>query len=135
MKNFLRTILVVALLSTASLAAAKDALFVNMTSNDAHRADMATRLPLRMLKMGHPVTIFLNDKGIFLATKSAGAELENAQKNINELVKNGAKVLVCPYCLEYYKVNAKDLINGVEISEPKKLDSALFTNNTQTLSW
>lgn len=135
MKNLFRMFLVVVILATASFAAAKDALFVNMTSNDAHRANMATKLPLRMNKMGHPVTIFLNDKGVFVASKSANAEFADAQKNLAELIKNGAKVFVCPYCLDHHKVDAKNLIEGAEISDPSKIDAALFGKNTQTLSW
>ena len=134
MKKTLGTLLVLAFLATGSFAAPKDALFVNMTTNDAHKADMATRLPLRMNKAGHPVTVFLNDKGVYAAVKS-NSELSSAQKNISELVKSGAKVLVCPYCMEYYKIDPKTLIDGVEVSDPSKMEKALFAPNTQTLSW
>jgi predicted peroxiredoxin len=136
MKNLIKICFVVAALSVASYAAAvKDALFANVTTNEAHRANMAIKMPLMMKKMGHPVTIYLNDKGVYLASKDANQELPEAQKHLSELIKLGGKVLVCPFCLKHYNIDPKNLIDGVEISDPKKVEAALFGKNVQTISW
>ena len=38
------------------------------------------------MERGHPLTLFLNDKGIFLASKAHGAKYVDQQKLLSELI-------------------------------------------------
>ncbi len=46
-------------LTTPALAGDADPLFVNMTTDDAHRANMAITFGKAQMERGHPLTIFL----------------------------------------------------------------------------
>ncbi len=50
---------------TPALAGDADPLFINLISDDPHRADMAISFGKNQLERSHPLTIFLNDKGVF----------------------------------------------------------------------
>ena len=52
-----------AVTAVPAIAGATDPLFVNMTTDDPHRASMALTFALNQQRLGHPVTIFFNDKG------------------------------------------------------------------------
>lgn len=135
MKNYIRTLIAIIALSTSVMAANLNALFVNLTSDAAHEAYMALHLSSMMNKDGHPVTVFLNDKGTMIASKAHSKEYAEAQSELKDLIKNGAQVLVCPMCILEYKVEAKDLLEGIQVANHKKVEAALFAPNTTTLSW
>lgn len=43
-----------------------DPLFVNLTTDDSHRANMAITFGKNQLERGHRLTIFLNDEGVLI---------------------------------------------------------------------
>ncbi|NJL25605.1 MAG: DsrE family protein [Calothrix sp. SM1_5_4] len=124
-----------ALTATSAFAAPNDPLFINMTSSDSHRATMAIGFGVRQLDRGHPLTIFLNDRGVLVASQKKAAEYPDQQKMLTEAIKKGAAVYVCPICMKQYGVQEEDLLPGTQISNPGVIGSALFEDGTKTLSW
>lgn len=110
-------------------------LFVNMTSDDSHRSAMAISFAMDQMKLGHSVTIYINSQGVYVADKKSEGKYAEQQKMLVELIKEGAKVIICPHCIMYYKINKGDLIPGVIIGDPETTGGQLFAPGTVTLSW
>lgn len=122
----------VVFLSGAALAA--DPLFVNLTSDDGHRAHMAIAFSQATLEAGHPVTLFLNVDAVKIAATKARKQQHNRDM-LAKFMKSGGKVLACPHCVEHAKLKAADLIEGVQIGTPEMTQEALFAPGARTLSW
>ncbi|MDX2156095.1 MAG: DsrE family protein [Hyphomicrobiaceae bacterium] len=135
----MKSALLVAVLTLASLAevsaGSNDPLFVNLLTSDAHRARMAVVFSKNQLERGHPVTFFLNDKGVLLLSKRNAKKFAEHQKLLGELMQKGAVVLACPMCMQHYGVKETDLIEGAKVGNPELTGSALFKDNTKTLTW
>ena len=128
-------LLTLSFVASSALAGEKDPLFINATSDDAHRAEMALAFSKNELERQHPVTVFLNDKAVFIASKPNAERFKNQQALLTSLMDKGATVLVCPICLKYYGITETDLLPGVKMGNPELVDAALFKENTKTLSW
>ena len=139
MKFFAHLMLVLALIIgsvvTPALAGDADPLFINLISDDAHRADMAISFGKNQLERSHPLTIFLNDKGVFIGSKENAAKFAPHQKMLGELMSKGATVLICPMCMKHYGIKEADLLPGVKVGNPDLTGSFLFKDDTQTLTW
>jgi sulfur relay (sulfurtransferase) complex TusBCD TusD component (DsrE family) len=127
--------LLVANISAPAFAANADPLFVNMTTDDPHRASMAIVFGKNQLERGHPLTVLLNDKGVFVGSKANAAKFAEQQKMLAEVLGKGGAVLVCPMCMKHYGVKESDLLPGLKVGNPDLTGGALFKDNTRTLSW
>ena len=130
--------LVVAVLTTFSLSAfagANDPLFINLTTDDAHRSTMAINFGKHHSANGHPLTIFLNDKAVILGVKAGSTKFAEQQKALSEVISGGALVIMCPMCLKQAGYTELDLIDGVKLGGPKVTGDALFKDGTKTMSW
>ena len=134
MKKLFYSLLVGMILSVVALAGDKDPLFVNITTDHGHRSLMAVQFSGKMMAKGHPLTIYLNDKGVLLASKKF-ARYADVQAKLEDAIKNGAKVYICPVCMQEYGVEGEDLVNGLTIGNADLLNAALFADNTKTMSW
>jgi sulfur relay (sulfurtransferase) complex TusBCD TusD component (DsrE family) len=85
---------------------------INLTSNDTHRVRMALSFARIYQERGHPVTIFLNDRAVYVAAKKNGTKFAEQQKTLAVLTEQGAVVLVCPMCMKQYGVQESDLLPG-----------------------
>lgn len=132
---FLMMALTVGSLTTPALAGDADPLFVNMTTDDAHRASMAITFGKAQMERGHPLTVFLNDKGVFVGAKSNAAKYEEQQKMLSEIISKGGVVIACPMCMKHYGVETADLLPEIQVGKPELTGAALFKDNTQTMSW
>ncbi len=136
--KFLRILVVLAIvlagLVHVASAGSADPLFVNLSTNDHHKANMAIALSTEMLKHGHPVTIYINSEALQIVN-TKNSEYVMQQKKLGEFVSKGGIVLVCPVCEKFLNVNQADLVPGVQLSNAIKVDQALFRSNTRTLSW
>ena len=112
-----------------------DPLFVNLTSDDTHRAAMALAFGKNQLERGHPLTVFLNDKDVVIAAKTQTAKYAEQQKTLTELMKAGAMVIACPMCMKHYGVQEADLLPGIKVGQPDLTGGQLFKDNTKTLTW
>jgi sulfur relay (sulfurtransferase) complex TusBCD TusD component (DsrE family) len=118
-----------------SIADSTDPLFINLISEDLHRSNMALRVAEAQSGRGHHVTIYLNDKGVFLASTRNASRYENHQKTLGELMTKGVTVYVCPFCMKNYGVLESDLISGVKQSTPELIEASLFKDGSRTLTW
>lgn len=116
-------------------AGATDPLFVNVTTDDAHRANMALTFSKSQFARKHPVTIFLNDRAVAIASRANSERFKIYQEMLTAFVKDGATVIVCPMCMKQFGVKEADLIEGIKIGNPELTGGALFQDGTKTLSW
>lgn len=121
----------------ARLAFADDdaPLFVNLTTDEPHRATMALGFAKKQLERGHPVTVFLNDRGVMLAAKANAEKFLGHQRAIAEMKASGARIVICPMCMEHYGLSADGLVDGIETGNPDLTGSLLFEDDTKTLNW
>lgn len=116
-------------------AGATDPLFVNMTADESHRALMALQFSRNQQERGHPVTVFLNDRGVFVGSKTKAAKYKEQQQILEDIVRKGGSVLMCPMCMKHYGIGEADLLSGVKVGNPELTGSALFQDNAKTLTW
>jgi sulfur relay (sulfurtransferase) complex TusBCD TusD component (DsrE family) len=121
--------------ASASFAGETDPLFVNTTTDDAHRARMALVFSKSQLERKHPVTVFLNDKAVLIAAKSNSDKFKEHQDLLLGLMNSGANVLICAMCMKHYGVNEADILPGIKIGNPELTGDLLFQDNTKTLTW
>ena len=111
-----------------------DPLFVNVTTDDAHRANMALTFSKNQFERKHPVTIFLNDRAVVLASRASSERFKHHQEMLTAFVKDGVTVLICPMCMKHYGIKEADLIEGVKVGNPDLTGGALFRDGTKTLT-
>ncbi len=135
--KFMTLLLVACVVAGGDLAFAgdKDPLFVNMTTDDAYRSVLAITVAKHMFERGHPLTIFFNDRGIFVTSKAAGDKFTEQQTILAELAKAGATLIACPICMKHYGIKDSDLLEGIKVGNPQLTGDALFRDNTKTLAW
>ena len=128
-------IAVLATLSLSALAGANDPLFINLTTDDVHRSNMAITFGKHHSGNGHPLSIFLNDKGVILGVKAGSEKYAAQQKELTEIISKGGLVIICPSCLKNAGYTEADLLAGVKLGSPKLTGDALFKDGTKTMSW
>ena len=128
-------IAVLAALSLNAVAGANDPLFINLTTDDGHRSTMAITFGKHHSANGHPLSIFLNDKGVILGVKAGSEKYASQQKELTEIISKGGLVIICPSCLKNAGYTEVDLIPGIKIGSPKLTGDALFKDGTKTMSW
>jgi sulfur relay (sulfurtransferase) complex TusBCD TusD component (DsrE family) len=134
-RYFLLLAMIVGGIATPAFSGDTDPLFVNLTTDDAHRATMGIEFGKNQFERGHSLTIFLNDKGVFIASKENSAKYADHQKLLGQLISKKAAVLICPMCMKHYGVKESDLLPGVKVGNPALTGGALFKDNTKTLTW
>ncbi len=118
-----------------SIAAPNDPLFINLTTDDPHRANMAITFGRNQLERGHPLTVFLNDRGVFVGTRAEAARFGEHQKALTELMAKGAVVLICPMCSKHYGIKDAEVLPGIKTGNAELTGGALFRDNTRALTW
>ena len=124
-----------AALSLSALAGPNDPLFINLSTDDMHRASMAINFGKHHSANGHPLTIFLNDKAVMLGVKAGSSKFADQQQALSDVISSGALVIMCPMCLKQAGFTEADLISGVKLGSPKVTGDALFKDGTKTMSW
>ncbi|MCB1520236.1 MAG: DsrE family protein [Hyphomicrobiaceae bacterium] len=133
--SMLAAVLLALPLATAA-SAGGDPLFVNMTTADTHRAKMAIGFTLKQQERKHPVTVFLNDKGVLIGAKAHAVEYKEHQELLAKIITAGGNVVICPMCMEHYGVKSDDLLDGIQIGSPELTGKLLFDDDdTKTLTW
>lgn len=121
--------------SAGAMAGGSDPLFINLTSDDGHRFAMALAFGGNQAKLGHPLTIFINDRGVLAASKANAEKFGEQQKTLASLLTAGANIYVCPTCMKHFGVKEEDLLPGLKVGNPDLLGGALFKDGTKTLTW
>ena len=127
--------LAVGLGASPAFADDKDPLFINLTVDDAHRVNMAIAFGKNQLERGHPLTIFLNDRGVLVGSTAKADQFGDQQKALGAVIGQGATVIVCPMCMKHYGVQEAELMSGLKVGNPDLTGAALFKDDTQTLTW
>lgn len=112
----------------------KAPLFINLSS-EGLRATMALTFGTRQLEQGHPVTFFINSEGARLVSRAYAKQYGKQQEMIENLLDNGAVILVAPMFMKENGVSPNDLMPGVTLSTPKTGSLYLYKPNTLSLSW
>jgi len=112
-----------------------DPLFVSLTSDEPHRASMALNFSKHHAVNGHPLSVFLSDKGVYLGVKAGALSYPEQQKLLAEMIAGGSTVIMCPPCLRHYGFTEADVLPGIKMGGAKVTGEALFKPNTKTLSW
>lgn len=123
------------LFCSTALAGANDPLFINLTSSDSHRALMALTFGQAQMERGHPLTVYLNDKAVLVASRKNASKYAEQQNILAGIAAKGGTVLVCPMCSRKFGVAEKDLAQGARLTSPDITGPALFMDNGKTLSW
>ncbi|MPZ57814.1 MAG: hypothetical protein GEU91_15215 [Rhizobiales bacterium] len=124
----------------AARDAKKASLFINMTTGDSWRGWMGLHFADSTMRMGHPVTVFLNLDAVKLAAKSSEQQRRPTMRRlprdiIVDFIKNGGVVLMCGPCMQEYGLKADDLVAGVQMGRPGLTQSYIFAPGAQTLTW
>lgn len=116
-------------------AADTASLFINLTTDDPHRANMGITFGGNQLERGHPLTIFLNDRGVLVGTKAGANRFASHHKALAAMIDKGATVLICPMCMKHYGVNPGEVLPGIKVGNPDLMEAALFRPSGKTLTW
>jgi sulfur relay (sulfurtransferase) complex TusBCD TusD component (DsrE family) len=118
-----------------ALAGDTDPLFVNLTTDDTHRVTMALTFSANQQERKHPVAIFLNDRAVFVGSKSQGGRFATQQGKLKEMMAKGVDVYICPMCAQHYGVDLSDLLEGIKPGTPDAVGALLFRDGGKTLTW
>ena len=115
-------------------------LLVHMTTADSWRGAMGLEFAQAMLKIGHPVAVFLNLDAVKLALRTGEQEKKSSMQQIPrdlvaDLIRGGAVVLLCQPCLEEFGLRLDDIVPGVQLGRPGYLENFVFADNVRTLTW
>jgi hypothetical protein len=110
-------------------------LFINLTSDDAHRAKMGIGFGKNQLERNHPLTIFFNDRGVHVLSTAKADIYGEHHKTLIGLIEAGATILICPMCKKHYGIADGDLLPGVKVGNPDLTGGQLFQEGIVTLSW
>ncbi len=122
-------------LTQASRAAGDTPFVAHISTDDPKRISKAVAFSRMQFERGHPVTVYLDDKGVFLATKESGNLFPEQQKTLIEMMGNGVSVIVCPYSMKLHGVSQSDIMADVTIGTPEMADDFLFDDRAKSLSW
>lgn len=112
-----------------------DPLFVSTTSDEAHRALMAFTFSKKQMERKHPVTVFLNERAVLVASKANTEKYKEQQELLTGIISGGGTVIICPACMKHYGVVEADILPGIKIGTPDLTGDALFKDNTKTMTW
>lgn len=110
-------------------------LFINLTSNDLHRVDMALGVAASARQRDHGVTIILHDRGAFVGSTWYADRLPAQQRAVAQLLQQSTKVLICPMCMAHHGITVQEVLRGLVIGHGDQLEAALFADGVRTLSW
>ena len=116
-----RTLRILTMLATItmplSVFAAKEPIYINLATNDPVKVLMAVDAGRQYAEKGYPIVIYLNDKAVSLGLASNGHK-SNEELALLKAIAGGAKVIICPSCLEIYGFSNQPLVSGIIAGTP-----------------
>lgn len=103
-RQSINMLVLIGLLVGPAFAGDNDPLFVDLTTDDAHRVNMAISFGKNQLDRGHPLTVFLNDRGVLVGSTAQASTFSDQQKQLVEIMGKGATIIVCPFCMKHYSI-------------------------------
>ena len=138
----LLAIIFLALITGAAIADehAKKTIFYNITSDDVWTAGMATGQASKALESGYNVVVFLNVRGVYLASTERQQDVfagtgKTAQQMLQAIMKNGGRVVICPMCMQQAGLTMDDVIKGVERGGPDVTFELMTADDTVVVSY
>jgi len=115
-------------------------LLLHMTTGDSWRGATGLEFARAMLKIGHPVAVFLNLDAARLALRTGEQEKKASMPQvpreiIADLIRGGAIVLICQPCLSEFGLKLDDIVPGVQLGSPGYLENFVFADNVRTFTW
>jgi predicted peroxiredoxin len=143
MKKTLSALVVASLLALPTLSSASDKaekLMTIVTSGDALTQFMGMVLSTQAQKQGAKVEVLFCGQAGHLVTKGAEEVVfkpkgMSANKLLNNLMKNGATVKVCPPYLPNNGKTKADLIDGVSVAKPPKVAERMMDEETKVVNF
>ena len=142
MKKSLLILSSIVMLSTASIANENSAKGLNViiTSGDAQTQMMGMALSMATLKQKKEVNMTLCSKAGDLAVKGMESPVLKPQDKspkmmLQALIKQGAKVNVCPLYLPNASKDESVLLEGITVAKPAEIASSLLNKDYQNLSY
>jgi predicted peroxiredoxin len=126
---------------TGALAAPQNHPFLlHMTTGESWRGATGLEFAQAMLKIGHPVAVFLNLDAVRLALRTGAQEKKASMPQvprdiIADLIRGGAVVMICQPCLAELGLKLDDVVPGVQLGSPGYLENFIFADNVRTLTW
>ena len=129
-----------ALVSVTVSADDKKTIFYNLTTEEAWAAGMALGQATKALENDYDVVIFLNVRGVFLASKNFKTDSwSGSGKSLQDMLKTamdkGAKVVICPMCMNKAGMTMDDVIKGVVKGGPDVTMKAMTADDTAVISF
>ncbi|MFO7808197.1 DsrE family protein [Guyparkeria sp.] len=118
----------------------KRTFFYNITTDDTWAAGMAAGQANKALEAGQDVVLFLNVRGVYLASISRQQDTFAAagmtpQQLLQAAMNKGGRVVICPMCMKQAGMSMDDVIEGVEQGGPEVTFKALNDPDTVVLSY
>jgi predicted peroxiredoxin len=144
MHKALVSILLAAMLLTTSAAVFADddkkTIFYNVTTEEAWAAGMALGQANKALESGYGVVIYLNVRGVFIASKtfktdSNGMSGNSLQDMLKAAMGKGAQVIICPMCMAKAGMTMDDLVDGVIEGKPDVTLPLMTDDDTTVISY
>ena len=142
MKKVLLSLCASVLVTTGAFATDTSAKGLNvlLTSADAQTQMMGMALSMATLKQKKEVNMTLCSKAGDLAVKGMESPILKPQDKspkmmLEDLIKNGAKVEVCPLFLPNAGKTEADLIQNVTVAKPPVVADKLLNKDYQNLSY
>lgn len=144
MKKLLLSLSAIMFLSTAATANENSAKGLNimLTSEDTQTQMMGMVLGAMTLKKGKDVNMVLCSSAAKLAlkdSKESKIKMQGEEKSPNmmlkALIKDGAKVEVCPLFLPNASKTEADLIENIKVAKPPVVADRLLNKDFQNLSY
>ncbi|MDX2483910.1 MAG: DsrE family protein [Pseudodonghicola sp.] len=123
---------------------AKRGLFVSLTTDDTWSAAKAILFAhQKSLKNGHDTAIWLNVRAVYLADKKRASHVHglmaeqgtSIQDMLKAFMADGGTVIMCGACSTAAGLTEEDYIEGVEMGTWPLVESWLFRDGMQTLTW
>jgi predicted peroxiredoxin len=118
----------------------KKTIFYNITTEEAWSAGMALGQAEKALNNGYNVVIFLNVRGVWIASKDFHTDSWSASgKSLQDMLKSamdkGATVLICPMCMKKAGMTLDDVIKGVVHRGPEIIFKSMTADDTVIISF
>ena len=115
-------------------------IFYNITTDDTWAGGMALGQANKALENGYKVVIFLNVRGVFIASKSFNTDTLSAsgmslQDMLKGAIKKGARAIICPMCMKKAGMTKDDIIEGVEKGGPDVTMKLMTADDTAIMSY
>ena len=146
MKTITRLVRSTALLVTALMlvpaAAADDdrTFFYNITTDQTWRAGMAIGQGTKALEAGYDVVLFLNVRGVRLAATAGNQDVfgpsgKTPRQMLETAADEGARIVMCPMCMERAGLEMGDLIGEAERGGPDVTFELMADDDTVVMSY